>query len=96
MKVTIELESIEELDRYLEFIKGKDEVFISNPIDDLHLSVRANNCLKASCIFTVNKLLEFTESDLLANKNLSKKCVDEIVASISGYGLPPLGSYKRK
>ncbi len=48
------------------------------PIEELDLSVRAYNCLKANDINTVGQLLAKRESELLSMRNFGKKSLDEI------------------
>ncbi len=48
------------------------------PIEELDLSVRAFNCLKANEIQTVGQLLSKKEEELLALRNFGRKSLDEI------------------
>ena len=48
------------------------------PIEELDLSVRAFNCLKANDISTVGQLLGKKEEELLALRNFGRKSLDEI------------------
>jgi len=48
------------------------------PIEELDLSVRAFNCLKANDISTVGQLLAKKEEELLSLRNFGKKSLDEI------------------
>jgi len=48
------------------------------PVDDLELTVRSANCLKAENIFYIGDLIQRTESDLLKTPNLGKKSLTEI------------------
>jgi DNA-directed RNA polymerase subunit alpha len=48
------------------------------PVEDLELTVRAANCLKAENINTIADLVQRTESDLLKTPNLGKKSLTEI------------------
>lgn len=52
---------------------------IRNNIDELGLSVRAHNCLKRSGITTITQLLELSESDLLAIRNMGRRATAEIL-----------------
>ena len=51
---------------------------IDTPIEELDLSVRAFNCLKANEIQTVGQLLQKKEEELLALRNFGRKSLDEI------------------
>lgn len=48
------------------------------PVDDLELTVRAANCLKAENIYYIGDLVQRTENDLLKTPNLGKKSLNEI------------------
>ncbi|TMD78664.1 MAG: DNA-directed RNA polymerase subunit alpha [Chloroflexi bacterium] len=51
---------------------------MDTPIEELDLSVRAFNCLKANEIQTVGQLLQKKEEELLALRNFGRKSLDEI------------------
>ena len=51
---------------------------MDTPIEELDLSVRAFNCLKANEIQTVGQLLQKREEELLALRNFGRKSLDEI------------------
>ena len=57
----------------------------SSSIDELELSVRSFNCLKRAGVETVGQLRLMTEDDLRRIRNLSRKCVDEIIAKLKEY-----------
>ncbi|NKB47081.1 MAG: DNA-directed RNA polymerase subunit alpha [Legionellales bacterium] len=48
------------------------------PVDDLELTVRSANCLKAENIYFIGDLVQRTENDLLKTPNLGKKSLNEI------------------
>lgn len=48
------------------------------PVDDLELTVRSANCLKAENIYYIGDLVQRTESELLKTPNLGKKSLTEI------------------
>lgn len=48
------------------------------PVDDLELTVRSANCLKAENIYYIGDLVQRTENDLLKTPNLGKKSLTEI------------------
>lgn len=60
---------------------------LSRPIDDLELSVRAANCLKAASIRTVGALVVREESEMLQFHNFGKKSLDEIKSLLDVMGL---------
>lgn len=48
------------------------------PVDDLELTVRSANCLKAENIFYIGDLIQRTETELLKTPNLGRKSLNEI------------------
>ncbi|MFT3741913.1 MAG: DNA-directed RNA polymerase subunit alpha [Gammaproteobacteria bacterium] len=60
---------------------------LSRPVEDLELTVRAANCLKAENINTIADLVSRMESDLLKTPNLGKKSLTEIKNVLSSRGL---------
>jgi len=74
------------------------------PIDDLELTVRSANCLKAESIYYVGDLIQRTEVELLKTPNLGKKSLTEIKDVLASRGLslgmrlenwPPPGLHDR-
>jgi len=57
------------------------------PIDDLELTVRSANCLKAESIHYVGDLVQRTEVELLKTPNLGKKSLTEIKEVLAAHGL---------
>lgn len=57
------------------------------PVDDLELTVRAANCLKAENIYYIGDLVQRTENDLLKTPNLGKKSLMEIKTVLAQRGL---------
>lgn len=51
---------------------------LSRPVDELELSVRAANCLKAANIRTIGDLVKRSENEMLQFHNFGKKSLDEI------------------
>ncbi|MFO1506453.1 MAG: DNA-directed RNA polymerase subunit alpha [Lysobacterales bacterium] len=56
---------------------GVDPILV-RPIDDLELTVRSANCLKAESIYYIGDLVQKTEVELLKTPNLGKKSLTEI------------------
>ncbi|MGK7877739.1 MAG: DNA-directed RNA polymerase subunit alpha [Xenococcaceae cyanobacterium] len=52
------------------------------PIEELHLSVRAYNCLKRAQINTVADLLDYSQEDLLEIKNFGQKSAEEVIEAL--------------
>lgn len=70
------------------------------PVDDLELTVRSANCLKAENIYYIGDLIQRTENELLKTPNLGRKSLNEIKEVLASRGLtlgmklenwPPLG-----
>lgn len=65
---------------------------LMRPVDDLELTVRSANCLKAESIYYIGDLIQRTEVDLLKTPNLGKKSLSEIKEVLDTRGLS-LGMY---
>ncbi len=65
---------------------GVDPVLL-RPIDDLELTVRSANCLKAENIYYIGDLIQRTEVELLKTPNLGKKSLTEIKEVLAQRGL---------
>jgi len=70
------------------------------PVDDLELTVRSANCLKAENIYYIGDLIQRTENELLKTPNLGRKSLNEIKEVLAARGLtlgmrldswPPIG-----
>ena len=59
----------------------------TRPVDDLELTVRSANCLKAESIYFIGDLIQRTENDLLKTPNLGKKSLTEIKSVLASHGL---------
>lgn len=92
----------DQLSVFVDFEKVKDlvvdEVIVEEqtfdpvllrPVDDLELTVRSANCLKAENIFYIGDLIQRTEVELLRTPNLGKKSLTEIkdILAIKGLSL---------
>jgi DNA-directed RNA polymerase subunit alpha len=69
--------------KFEEFLADKKEVNDFDPVllrsvDDLELTVRSANCLKAENLFYIGDLVQKTENELLKTPNLGKKSLTEI------------------
>ncbi|MEW6354217.1 MAG: DNA-directed RNA polymerase subunit alpha [Pseudomonadota bacterium] len=80
-------------------LKGKEESrpasmpqveidpILLRPVDDLELTVRSANCLKAESIHYIGDLIQRTETELLKTPNLGKKSLTEIKDVLATHGL---------
>ena len=57
------------------------------PVDELELTVRSANCLKAEQIYYIGDLIQRTEVELLKTPNLGKKSLTEIKNVLASRGL---------
>jgi len=73
------------------------------PVDDLELTVRSANCLKAENIYYIGDLIQRSETELLKTPNLGRKSLNEIKEVLATRGLtlgmklenwPPVGLEK--
>ena len=73
---------------------------LRRPVDDLELTVRSANCLKAENIYYIGDLIRRTENELLKTPNLGRKSLNEIKEVLGTHGLtlgmkldnwPPVG-----
>ena len=79
-------------------LRGKDEAaaaasetqidpVLLRPVDELELTVRSANCLKAENINYIGDLVQRTEVELLRTPNLGKKSLTEIKEVLESHGL---------
>ena len=79
-------------------LKGKEEAtpqpeptaidpILLRPVDDLELTVRSANCLKAESIYYIGDLIQRSEVELLKTPNLGKKSLTEIKDVLASHGL---------
>lgn len=58
-----------------------------HPVDELELTVRSANCLKAENLYYIGDLIQCTEVELLRTPNLGKKSLTEIKDVLASHGL---------
>ncbi len=85
LSVFVDLES----EKLEEAAEEEDEVdpILLRPVDDLELTVRSANCLKAENIYYIGDLVQRTEVELLKTPNLGKKSLTEIKDVLASRGL---------
>jgi DNA-directed RNA polymerase subunit alpha len=78
-----------EQERKPEKKEQREEVdpILLRPVDDLELTVRSANCLKAENIYYIGDLVQRTEVELLKTPNLGKKSLTEIKDVLASKGL---------
>lgn len=60
---------------------------LSQPVDELDLSVRAHNCLKAANIKNIGDLVRREESEMLKFRNFGRKSLQELIQVLEERGL---------
>ena len=78
-----------ERDRRMDGPISRDNVdpILLRPVDDLELTVRSANCLKAENIYYIGDLVQRTEVELLKTPNLGKKSLTEIKDVLASHSL---------
>ena len=66
---------------------GVIDPILMRPVDDLELTVRSANCLKAENIYYIGDLIQRTENELLKTPNLGRKSLNEIKEVLASRGL---------
>ena len=84
--------------------RAQFDPILLRPVDELELTVRSANCLKAENIYYIGDLIQRTETELLKTPNLGRKSLNEIKEVLASRGLtlgarlenwPPQGLDKR-
>ncbi len=77
----------QELEGELEEKHNRFKELFARPVEELELSVRSSNCLKASNIRTLGDLVQRSEPEMLQFRNFGKKSLDEISDILQRHGL---------
>ncbi|PCI43628.1 MAG: DNA-directed RNA polymerase subunit alpha [Moraxellaceae bacterium] len=85
LSVFVDLEKDKEPEPEVE--KEEVDPILLRPVDDLELTVRSANCLKAENIYYIGDLVLSTEVELLKTPNLGKKSLTEIKDLLASKGL---------
>ena len=85
VSVFVDLKAIEEKEQKTE--EAEIDPNLLRPVDDLELTVRSANCLKAENVYYIGDLIQRTENELLKTPNLGKKSLTEIKDILGTYGL---------
>ncbi len=88
LSVFVDFEKVKE--QVVEETRVEESAFdpvLLRPVDDLELTVRSANCLKAENIFYIGDLIQRTEVELLKTPNLGKKSLTEIKDILALKGL---------
>jgi len=88
LSVFVDFEKVnEEIEEEPEVPEEAFDPVLLRPVDDLELTVRSANCLKAENIFYIGDLIQRTEVELLKTPNLGKKSLTEIKDILALKGL---------
>jgi DNA-directed RNA polymerase subunit alpha len=68
-------------------VETQFDAILLRPVDELELTVRSANCLKAENIHYIGDLVQRTEVELLRTPNLGKKSLTEIKEVLESHGL---------
>lgn len=66
---------------------GSLDPILFRPIDELELTVRSANCLKAESVYYIGELVQRTENELMKTPNLGKKSLNEIKEALRAHDL---------
>jgi DNA-directed RNA polymerase subunit alpha len=81
----VNLQSME--DETVADIEADIDPILLRPVDELELTVRSANCLKAENIYYIGDLIQRSEVELLRTPNLGKKSLTEIKDVLASHGL---------
>lgn len=85
LSVFVDFENKEQTSRKTE--KVQFDPILLRPVDELELTVRSANCLKAESILYIGDLIQKSETELLKTPNLGKKSLTEIKDILARHGL---------
>lgn len=86
LSVFAALEGTETTSEALTQVPAVDPILL-RPVDDLELTVRSANCLKAENINYIGDLIQRSENELLKTPNLGRKSLNEIKEVLASKGL---------
>jgi len=69
-----------------EYVPQVDPILL-RPVDELELTPRSSNCLKAQSIHYIGDLIQYSENDLLRTPNLGRKSLNEIKQVLAEHNL---------
>ena len=85
--IHFEEEPVEEVDEEVNEESEKMKELLDRSVEELELSVRSSNCLKAANLKTLGELVTKSESDMLKYRNVGRKSLKEIADILDGMGL---------
>ncbi len=87
VKIDGEMEAPEEEEQEVDEEVQRIRELLSQPVDELDLSVRSHNCLKAASIKDIGDLVRREENEMLKFRNFGKKSLAELVEVLDDRGL---------
>lgn len=85
--IKFEEEPAEEVSEVVDQELERMRELLNRSVDELELSVRSSNCLKAANLKTLGELVRKTEADMLKYRNFGRKSLKEILDILDGMGL---------
>lgn len=85
--INFEEEPEEELEEVVDEETLRIATLLKMPVDELELSVRSANCLKAANIITLEDLVQKTENEMLKFRNFGRKSLNELTAILENLGI---------
>ncbi len=85
--INFEEEPEEELEEIVDEETRRIAGLLKMPVDELELSVRSANCLKAANIITLEDLVQKTENEMLKFRNFGRKSLNELTAILENLGI---------
>lgn len=78
---------VEEREERLDSDSAKLKELLSKTVEELELSVRSANCLRANNIYTLADLVQKTESEMLKYRNFGRKSLNELNSILKNMNL---------
>ncbi len=85
--ITFEEEFVEADEEAIDENKVRIAQLLDMPVDEMELSVRSSNCLKAAGIKRIRDLVARTEADMLKYRNFGRKSLSELAEVLTAMGL---------
>jgi DNA-directed RNA polymerase subunit alpha len=85
--INFEEEPVEELEEVVDEETRRIATLLKMQVDELELSVRSANCLKAANILTLGDLVQRTEAEMLKFRNFGRKSLNELTAILESLGI---------
>ena len=85
--INFEEEPVEELEEVVDEETRRIATLLKMQVDELELSVRSANCLKAANIMTLGDLVQRTEAEMLKFRNFGRKSLNELTAILESLGI---------